>query len=622
MKRRLLVLLSTAMLMSLTARADGIISVKSSGSPAENGLYEMLITVSLNPGWYIYSSNPANVGPTPTSFEAIDIDGCELSGRLQDTEVPLRKFDPGFGTEVEYFEGKAVFRQMIKPLREGALTVKGTLVCQTCNGMECILNEYDVSFTAGDRQAAGNGEPASSEIRAGQAGPEAESGSQPLWKFLLVAFAAGLAGVVTPCVFPMIPMTVGFLMGTGGSRKSGILKGIIFGISVILIYTALGLIVAVFESTAATDALGTHWIPNLVFALLFIIFGISFLGAFEITLPGSMADKADRQADKGGYIAAFFAALAMVIVSFSCTGPFVGSILAASVMDGVALKPVLGMAVFGLAFSLPFVICSVFPAFIKKMPKSGSWLNMVKVVFAFIMLAFSMKFLYNVDAYFGLNIITRTGFISVWAALSLVLGLYLLGIFRTKHDGQSEGAGWIRICLSVACLSFAFYLASGLSGAPLKSVSGLIPPEDSPVSAMQPAPHGPTQATGSGYASIESFSTLEEAVLAAREQSKPIFISFKSHTCSVCKMMESTVLSNAEILNRIESGFIIANLYVDDKRPDAEFRTLGRRFRDYEMRQFGSASQPLYAIIDAEGNTLSGPVGSCSEEEFMAFLNP
>ena len=258
MKRRLLVLLSTAMLMSLTARADGIISVKSSGSPAENGLYEMLITVSLNPGWYIYSSNPANDGPMPTSFEAVDIDGCELSGRLQDTEVPLRKIDPGFGTEVEYFEGKAVFRQMIKPLREGALTVKGTLFCQTCNGMECILNEYDVSFTAGDRQAAGNGEPASSEIRAGQAGPEAESGSQSLWKFLLVAFAAGLAGVVTPCVFPMIPMTVGFLMGTGGSRKSGILKGIIFGISVILIYTALGLIVAVFESTAATDALAPH----------------------------------------------------------------------------------------------------------------------------------------------------------------------------------------------------------------------------------------------------------------------------------------------------------------------------------------------------------------------------
>lgn len=313
----------------------------------------------------------------------------------------------------------------------------------------------------------------------------------------------------------------------------------------------------------------------------------------------------------------------MVIVSFSCTGPFVGSILAAAVLDGVALRPIVGMAVFGLGFSLPFVVLSFFPGVMKKLPKSGGWLNMVKVVFAYIMLAFAMKFLYNIDAYFGWGIITRLGFIAVWAVLALLLGLYFLGIFRTSHDTPTEGIGWGRHIAGIVCIAFSFYLIPGLFGAPLQSISGLIPPMDGSTLTIS---QGNTQAASgnstaaSGYSTLKSYSNLDEALAESKATGKPVFIAFKSHTCSVCKQMEATVLSSQAVMEKLSSQFVIANLYVDDKTEDAEFRTLGRRYRDLELKQFGSASQPLYAVVDSEGNTLSGPTGSCTEEEFLLFL--
>jgi thiol:disulfide interchange protein DsbD len=484
------------------------------------------------------------------------------------------------------------------------------LVYQTCNGEECLINENDITV---------NVKMAGAEVV--EAPKAKKSKDESLLWFLLIAFAAGLGGVITPCVFPMIPMTVGFLIGGAPSKRSGIMKGLVFGLSVVLIYTLLGLIVSLFGSTAATDALGTHWIPNLLFAALFIVFSISFLGAFEITLPSGLANKADRQADKGGYIGAFFVAVAMVIVSFSCTGPFVGSILAAAVVGGVTLKPILGMAVFGAAFSLPFVVCSFFPGMMKKLPKSGGWLNVVKVVFAFVLMAFAVKFLYNVYAYFGWGIITRLGFLAIWITLVVLLGLYFLGVIRTDHDSPVDGIGWGRMLVAIACFSFAFYLIPGLFGAPLKSVSGMIPPMDGSTTLMTAPAANSESAAPSGYSALKSYNTLDEALKASEESGKPLFITFKSHTCSVCKVIEATVLNDPAILSRLSSDFVVANLYVDDKTPDAEYKTLGRKFRQYEMEKFGSASQPLYAVIDHTGKILSGPVGNSSVEEFVAFLN-
>ena len=555
-----------------------------------------------------------------TSLNTEDSPEYSLNGTLSDVETAHTKIDPGFQTEVLYFEGAARFRQIIKPLTEEPFTFKGWLEFQTCNGLECTLNEEEISVTVNPSAT-----PVEESIApASDSHTAAKSDGQSIWGFLLIAFLAGLAGVITPCVFPMIPMTVGFLIGGGSSKRAGILKGVIFGLSIIAIYTILGLIVALFQSTAATDAIGTHWIPNLIFALLFLIFAVSFLGAFEITLPSGLANKADSQADKGGYIAAFFVALAMVIVSFSCTGPFVGSILAAAVLDGVALRPILGMAVFGLGFSLPFVALSFFPSVMKKLPKSGGWLNMVKVVFAYIMLAFAMKFLYNIDAYFGWGIITRLGFIATWVVLALLLGLYFLGVFRTSHDTPSEGIGWGRHIAAIVCITFAFYLIPGLFGAPLQSISGLIPPMDGSTLTLSSGGNVPeaggNTASAPGYSTLKSYTNLEEALAESRATGKPVFIAFKSHTCSVCKQMEATVLSSPAVMDRLSNDFVIANLYVDDKTPDDEFRTIGRRYRDLELQQFGSASQPLYAVVDSEGSTISGPIGNCSEKEFLTFL--
>ena len=610
----------TACLISICAAAQGVLSVESESAVLDNGNVEILITVNLEPQWYIYSTEPVKGGPMATSLTAADNGPYTLEGTLRDTETPHTKIDPGFQMEVKYFENSVRFAQTLRPSTTEKFTFKGWLEFQTCNGMECLLNEEEISVDINPSAA-----PAAAETLTAGAESGATNAGRGFWGFLLIAFLAGLAGVITPCVFPMIPMTVGFLIGGGSTRRAGILKGVIFGLSIMVIYTLLGLIVALFQSTAATDAIGTHWIPNLIFALLFLVFAVSFLGAFEITLPSGLANKADREADKGGYVAAFFVALAMVIVSFSCTGPFVGSILAAAVLDGVALRPIVGMAVFGLGFSLPFVVLSFFPGVMKKLPKSGGWLNMVKVVFAYIMLAFAMKFLYNIDAYFGWGIITRLGFIASWAVLALLLGLYFLGVFRTSHDSPTDGIGWGRHIAAIVCITFAFYLIPGLFGAPLQSISGLIPPMDGSTLTLSQgnaaSPESGNNAAASGYSTLKSYTDLDEALAESKATGKPVFIAFKSHTCSVCKQMEATVLSSAAVMERLSGDFVIANLYVDDKTEDAEFRTLGRRYRDLELRQFGSASQPLYAVVDSEGSTLSGPVGSCSEDEFLAFLN-
>ncbi|MBR5249853.1 MAG: thioredoxin family protein [Bacteroidales bacterium] len=587
--------------------------IAQSAKQQSDGTIQLTFTISLDEGWYMYGTQAIPNGPLPVSADFTPSADYELVGTLTETTPTHTKYDAGFGLNVEIFEGQAVLVQTIRPLTDKDFKVLATLSYQTCNGQECLTADKDVTFKVRGSSAAAT--PASTNEK---------SSEQSLWMFLLVAFAAGLGGVITPCVFPMIPMTVGFFMGNGNS-KTGPLKGIVFGLSVTLIYTALGLIVSLFQSTAATDALGTHWIPNLLFALLFIVFAISFLGAFEITLPSSLANKADRQADKGGFLAAFFVALAMVIVSFSCTGPFVGSILAAAVVDGVALKPILGMAAFGLAFSLPFVVFSFFPNIMKKMPKSGGWLNVVKVVFAFVLMAFSVKFLYNVDAYFGWGIISRTGFLAVWIVLATLLGAYFLGKIQTHHDSPVSSLGWGRLVGAMICFVFALYLFTGLLGAPLQTISGMLPPQESNVQVVLPdntstvVTHE-TAATFNAYRSLPSFNNIEDALAEAQKSDKKVFLYFKSHTCSVCKVMEATVLNNPDVLQLLASNYVIANLYVDDKTPDATEKTLGRRLRKYQTTHYGIASQPLYVVTDANGNALKTPVGNSPLEAFINFL--
>jgi thiol:disulfide interchange protein len=609
--------IASLLLFANIAFAQNVATVNTSFNKLSDGNVELLFNIDINDGWYIYGVKEVEFGPLPTSFASEQSDSFEAIGTLEEITPSKKKFDEMFGLDVYILKGSAKFRQIIKPSSDTDFTVKGTLNFQSCDGkQECIGLEEPISIDVKANAQVVETKPLSNS-------GEKEAGEQSLLLFLLIAFAAGLGGVITPCVFPMIPMTVGFLIG-GSNKKTGIMKGLIFGLSVTLIYTALGLIVSLFQSTSATDALGTHWIPNLLFAILFLVFAVSFLGAFEITLPSGLANKADKQADKGGFIAAFFVAFAMVIVSFSCTGPFVGSILAAAVVGGVTLKPILGMAVFGLAFSLPFVLFSFFPSVMKKMPKSGGWLNVVKVVFAVVLLAFAVKFLYNVDAYFGWGIITRVGFLSSWIALSILLALYFFGIIRTNHDSEVKSLGWGRIVAATVMLSFSVYLTTGLFGAPLKSFAGLLPPMDETTSFIS---SGPTSSSSSSevatgkYSSIKSYKSIDEAISASKASGKPIFLYFKSHTCGVCKLMESTVLNEENVVNILAEKYVVANLYVDDKTPDAEEKTLGKRIRKYQTEKFSSVAQPLYVVIDSNENTISGPIGKSSIEEFLQFLD-
>lgn len=606
-----------------------------------DGTIDLFFKAKIDAPWYIYNTSKIKNGPLPTSFEPNITDSFEAVGGLKDVETAKSKYDAAFKMDILYFDREASFVQTIKRKTSDPFTIEGVLIFQTCNGSECIIDEIDVTYNI----------PASTVEEAPSKSEHKSNATKGLLSFLLIAFAAGLGGVFTPCVFPMIPMTVSFFIGGAGKKRDGIIKGVVFGLSVTLIYSLVGVIVALFQSTSATDVMGTHWIPNLLFAILFIVFAISFFGAFEITLPTGLANKADAKADKGGIIASFFVAFAMVIVSFSCTGPFVGSILAAAVTGGLAIKPILGMAAFGFAFSLPFVIFSFFPALMKKMPKSGGWLNIVKVVFAFILLGFSLKYLASVDAYFGWGIITRALFISVWIAIAILLGVYLLGKLKTSHDSDTPYVGTTRLILAIASFSFAIYLLPGLFGAPLSSLSGLIPPQDgstliigsnsTPIS-QEGSKEGVSRglcgqakyatATNKAPYELNSYYQVEEAIECAKELNRPVLLSFKAVTCSACKVMEATVWSEPQVLDLIRNKVVLASLYVDDRTElpveeqitstiDGKIKnTLGRKLRDYQLSNFGVASQPYYVLIDHNQEILVKPVGECSTEEFMEFL--
>lgn len=664
MRKILLTLISIMSFAALSAQptATWQFEQKDNG----DGTIDLIFKADIQPQWYMYNSELVENGPLPTSFEFKAPKGFTPIGKLTDMLKPKKKMDEAFGLEVKIFEKKAAFVQKIRRTSEGPLKVEGMLTYQTCNGGECLMDELDVKFDipAGKVVAAEGTEGSTADSALAAVNPVADSAAvatipaegtdstkeQGLLIFLLIAFAAGLGGVFTPCVFPMIPMTVSFFISGDGNKRNGIIKGLVFGLSVTLIYTLVGVIVALFQSTDATDVMGTHWIPNLLFAILFVVFAISFFGAFEITLPTGLANKADARADKGGIIASFFVAFAMVIVSFSCTGPFVGSILAAAVTGGLAIKPVLGMAAFGLAFSLPFVIFSFFPSLMKKMPKSGGWLNVVKVVFAFILLGFSLKYLAAADAYFGLGIVTRTIVISVWTVLAILLGMYLLGKLRTSHDTEVSYVGTFRLLLAIASFSFAVYIVPGLFGAPLASLSGIIPPADGSefvigggssaktddTVSQAVGPFGPIKYFDEKHKApygLLSYYEVEQAIEAAKQLNKPVLLSFKSRTCSVCKLMEATVWSDPRVLDIIKNKVVLASLYVDDRTElpveeqvtstlDGKVKnTLGRKLRDMQVSRYGVATQPFYVLIDHNQNVVVKPVGESSVDEFLSFLN-
>nr|HAD53401.1 disulfide bond formation protein DsbD [Algoriphagus sp.] len=475
---------------------------------------------------------------------------------------------------------------------------------------------------------------------------EVEGTENPsLWGFIVLAFLAGLAALLTPCVFPMIPMTVSFFTGRANTKAAGIRNGFIYGLSIIAIYTIAGTAVAAIQGPEFANWLATHWLPNLFFFGIFIVFALAFLGLFEITLPSSLVNKVDAKAEKGGLIGIFFMAFTLVLVSFSCTGPIVGSILISSA-GGELIKPILGMFSFSLAFAIPFTLFAVFPGWMSSLPKSGGWLNSVKVVLGFLELALAFKFLSIADQVYHWGILDRDIFLVIHIVIFFALGLYLLGKIKLPHDSPLDFIGVPRLLLALLSMMIAVYMIPGLWGAPLKYLSGYLPPLtsqqfkingaaalgessqyilDEPVvySDLLEIPHG-----------IKGYFDYEQGLKAAKKANKPLLIDFTGHGCVNCRKMEENVWLDPEVLRRLKEDFVMVALYIDERLelPESEWyiseydgkvkKTLGKQNADFQITRFQNNAQPYYVILDHEENLLVNPRSyDTSIPAFIEFLD-
>ncbi|MFN6946258.1 MAG: protein-disulfide reductase DsbD family protein [Cytophagaceae bacterium] len=465
--------------------------------------------------------------------------------------------------------------------------------------------------------------------------------------FLLLAFGSGLISLVTPCVFPMIPMTVTFFTNASNNRGQAIKKAFLYGFSIVFIYGILGAILAPLNGPEFAQVLSTHWLPNTLFFVVFIVFGLSFLGLFDITLPSSFINKVDAQADRGGLIGVFFMAFTLVLVSFSCTGPIIGALLVEAAGEN-PLRPILGMISYAAAFAIPFTLFAMFPGWLKALPKSGGWLNVVKVLLGFIELALAFKFLSIADQVYHWNILDRETYLAIWIVIAILMGVYLLGKIRLPHDSEVEKIGVPRLILSIIVFTFAVYLIPGMFGAPLKALSGYLPPMsthdfdipgivrqysishdgDGSTLCSQPKhegrlnlPHG-----------LKGYFDYEQALACARERNLPLFIDFTGHGCVNCREMEANVWADPEVMRMLNNDFLIVALYTDDRTqlPESDWftspydnkvkKTVGAINRDIQIRHYNVNAQPYYVLLDPfTEKILAQPIGY--ERSIPLFLD-
>ena len=613
--------------------------------------YDIVMTAAIEDKWHLYAMDLPEGGPIATSFTFETPTGYTLDGKPVAVNPPVVKFDNSFGMDIGMHSGTTEFRQKIT-VNELPVTVSGFVTFMSCDDTQC-LPPRDVEFSVGIGGEEGSG----TADKAGTTGSLTSSpDDQPkkgFLKFFLLSMLAGLAGILTPCVFPMIPMTVAFFSQGTGNKGSTIGKALIFGLSIILLYSSLGIIVSLTSAGAGfANTLSTHWIPNLLFFSLFLVFAASFFGAFEIVLPSKWVSTSDSKVDRGGALAAFFLGLTTVLVSFSCTGPIVGALLVEAA-SGDVLRPTIGMFGFGLAFALPFTLFALFPSWMQKMPKSGGWLNSVKVVLGFIMLAFSLKFASTVDTVYNLGILSRDIYLAIWIVLFVLLGIYLMGKIKFSHDSDVPHIGLFRLVLIIASFTFALYLVPGLFGAPLTRISALLPPretsgfnllkaisENRPAAApgiAVPGAFAPGTFTDAGSAlceepkyadflhfeyGLQGYFDLEQGLACARKLGKPVLIDFKGHACANCKEMDARVWSDPGVQQRLRDNFVLVALYVDDrtKLPENEIfvskvdgkekKTIGKKNEDIEISMFNTNTLPLYAIVDPDGKPLIGTRGT------------
>jgi thiol:disulfide interchange protein len=660
---------------------------------------ELIFTAQVQQNWYMYSSDfDPDLGPIVTTFTFKPHPSYQLVGKIKPVGAK-KKYDDLWEGEYTYFVGKAEFRQKVKLLQPNP-RIEGSYDYQVCSDVDgrCVSFEGDFTFdniqvaaaatSPAPAQSPAVSEPAQAAAPVVQPGeaeeqssaeaivavpvqPEAQasagSSRAPLsaedmvtlepaglqnmdfWEAFLIAFATGLAALLTPCVFPMIPMTVTFFTKRSPSRAVGIQRAMIYGLSIIAIYTLAGTLVSWLFGAEFNNFISTHWIPNVLFFLIFLIFGMSFLGMFEIVLPSSIVNKVDAQSERGGLLGIFFMAFTLVLVSFSCTGPIVGSVLVKAA-GGEWQMPIVVMFGFSLAFALPFMLFAIFPSWLSNLPKSGGWLNSVKVVLGFLELALAFKFLSIADQAYHWGLLDREVYLAIWIVIFSLLGFYLLGKITMPHDDEMRYVPVPRVMLAIVTFSFVVYLIPGLFGAPLKALSGYLPPHSTldfdlaSVNRVNPnvaltssdqtnlcetprhnflhLPHG-----------LQGYFDYNQALECSRNLNKPVFIDFTGHGCVNCREMEANVWSHPEVLKRLQNDFIVVALYVDDKTelPEHEWyvseydqrtkKTIGKQNADLQISRFNNNAQPYYLVVDAEGRPMVQPVAYVGVQEFIDFLD-
>lgn len=602
-----------------------------------NNEFELVFTAKIDKPWHLYSQK-IEMQPPATLFVFENNADFELIGKVIESES-IEVFDPNFEIMIRYFSNQAIFTQKVKLLNEKSATIKGYIEFMSCDDARCLPPaEKEFTFVIGDSEIEKNMVEDTSSAK--------DTGS--LWIFFIIALGAGFVGVLTPCVYPMIPMTVTFFMNNSKNKFQAKINALFFGFSIIVIYTFIGVLVSVLFGSDAIKDVSSHWITNTIFFLLFAVFAASFFGLFEFVLPSSLTNKSDKKADKGGLIGTFFMALTLVLVSFSCTAPFVGGILVEAA-SGSILKPIVGMFGFSLAFALPFSTLALFPSWLGNLPKSGGWLNSVKVVLGFIILALGMKFLLVPNEILKWGI-TREFYIAVWIVLFTLMGFYLLGKIKFAHDSDISHIGVFRLLLIIATFTFVVYLIPGLFGAPLKPIAGFLP-SDSSFNLIEIISKNKVNTvmieTESEICEEPKYNDLftlpyglkgyfdyEQGLRCAKKLNKPIFLDFKGHACTNCKVMEKNVWSNPEVLKRLKEDYVVIALYVDDptKLNESDWitssvdgkvkKTIGKKNADLQIEKFGVNAQPYYVLVDHQGNQLIPPRAfSLNIDEYIAFLD-
>ncbi|WP_026726686.1 protein-disulfide reductase DsbD family protein [Flavobacterium sasangense] len=625
--------------------------------------FELVMDATIENEWHMYSQFTPENGPLPTVFDYKNAKGnFDLVGKTK--ESPYKKvYNDIFEVDEYYFAKTAQFKQIIKVTNPKLKEVKVYVEYQVCKE-QCIQQDATFTFKLPEikvedsetvlqveKDTVNQVKNKTKEIveddnnlkeKAKELFSTPKEEEKSLWGIFILAFLGGFAALLTPCVFPMIPMTVSFFTKQSKTKAAGIRNAFIYGISIIVIYVGLGMIITAIFGIDSLNALSTNVWFNLIFFVILIVFAASFLGAFEIVLPNSFLNKIDRQADRGGIIGIFFMALALAVVSFSCTGPIVGSLLGESARQG-GIGPIVGMLGFSSAIALPFMLFAMFPGWMNSLPKSGGWLNTVKVSLGFLELAFAFKFLSNADLVLQTHLLEREVFLAIWIAVFGAWALYLFGKLILPHDSPMTHISVGRLFIALFVTTFTIYLIPGLWGAPLKILSGFTPPmtySESPygVGYQNTVSTGVSSATALpenahiGPLGITAFHDYEEGLAYAKKVNKPVLLDFTGHACANCRKMEENVWSDAEILKILKNEIVLISLYGDDQRElpkeeqyvsksGSEVTTIGKKWREYQIERYNINAQPYYVVLDADGKDISKPVGYTPDvEEYKKWL--